>query len=85
MALQNFQYDTIMREYSRRTVQKPQRELEERRQEAFLKVPRLAQIDEEVASLSAARAPFSPGGSGGSLDELKKRDRGSFPRKDLTP
>ena len=71
MALQNFQYDTIMREYSRRQ-SRSRRELEERRQEAFLKVPRLAQIDEEVASLSAARARSLLGGSGGSLDELKK-------------
>ena len=52
MALQNFQYDTIMREYSRRQSE-VQRALEERRREAYSKVPRLLAIDQEVASLSA--------------------------------
>ena len=55
MALQNFQYDTIMREYSRRQSE-VQRALEERRREAYSKVPRLLEIDQEVASLSARKA-----------------------------
>ena len=38
MPLQNFQYDIIMREYSRRQSQ-VQNELEEHRKEAFQKVP----------------------------------------------
>ena len=37
MALQNFQYDIIMREYSRRQSQ-VQHDLEERRKEAFIRV-----------------------------------------------
>ena len=55
MALQNFQYDTIMREYSRRQSE-VQRALEERRKEAYTRVPRLLEIDQEIASLSARKA-----------------------------
>ena len=72
MSLQNFQYDTIMREYSRRQSQ-VQRELEERRREAFLKVPRLAGIDAEVAELSAARARALLNGRGGGTEELRRQ------------
>lgn len=83
MALQNFQYDTIMREYSRRQSQS-RRELEERRREAFHKIPRLAEIDEEVASLSAGKARSLLLGKGGSLDELKEEiARLSFERRSL--
>ena len=49
MALQNFQYDIIMREYNRRQSQ-VQHDLEERRAEAFARVPRLLEIDSEVAT-----------------------------------
>ena len=64
MALQNFQYDIIMREYNRRQSQ-VQHDLEERRAEAFARVPRLREIDSEVAALSAQKArsihsPISP-------------------------
>ena len=55
VALQNFQYDIIMREYSRRQSQ-VQHDLEERRKEAFIRVPRLLEIDQEVAALSARKA-----------------------------
>lgn len=72
MALQNFQYDTIMREYSRRQA-RSRRELEERRQEAFRMVPRLAEIDGEVASLSAQKARALIQNGEGSVEELKKQ------------
>ena len=52
MPLQNFQYDTIMREYSRRQAQN-HRILEEHIAEAYGKIPRLKEIDDEVATLSA--------------------------------
>lgn len=71
MALQNFQYDIIMREYSRRQAQ-VRRELEQRRQDAFRKVPRLAEIDREVASLSAQRARSLLQNGTGSVTDLKK-------------
>ena len=71
MALQNFQYDIIMREYSRRQAQ-VRRDLEQRRQNAFQKVPRLAEIDREVASLSAGRARSLLQSGTGSVEDLKK-------------
>ena len=55
MSLQNYQYDTIMREYSRRQAQN-RRTQEEHQAEAYEKLPRLREIDEEVATLSARKA-----------------------------
>ena len=54
MTLQNFQHDTIMREYSRRESEN-RYALEKRREEVYKKIPRLREIDEEVASLSARK------------------------------
>ena len=70
MALQNFQYDIIMREYNRRQSQ-VQHDLEERRAEAFARVPRLLEIDSEVAALSAQKARSLLQGEPGSVDDLK--------------
>ncbi len=61
MPLQNFQYDTIMREYSRRQAQN-HRILEEHTAEAYGKIPRLKEIDDEVATLSADKVRFHPVG-----------------------
>ena len=52
MPLQNYQYDTIMREYSRRQAQS-RHDLEQRRTAVYAELPRLQEIDREVASLSA--------------------------------
>ena len=71
MALQNFQYDTIMREYSRRQSE-VQRALEERRREAYSKVQRLLEIDQEVASLSARKARALLLGQPASIEELRQ-------------
>ena len=71
MALQNFQYDVIMREYNRRQAH-VQHDLEERRRNAFAKIPRLSQIDQEVASLSAQKARSLLSGGNGSVEDLKK-------------
>jgi DNA replication protein DnaC len=71
VALQNFQYDIIMREYNRRQSQ-VQHDLEERRAEAFARVPRLLEIDSEVAALSAQKARSLLQGEPGSVDDLKK-------------
>lgn len=70
MPLQNFQYDTIMREYSRKQVEN-RRLLEEHRQEAYDRIPRLREIDSEVASLSAAKARSMISGLDRSLEDLK--------------
>lgn len=55
MPLQNYQYDTIMREYNRRQAHN-RRVQEEHLAEAYGKIPRLREIDEEVATLSARKA-----------------------------
>ena len=70
MPLQNYQYDTIMREYSRRQAVN-RRTQEEHQAEAYSKIPRLREIDEEVATLSArkARALITRQESG--LEDLK--------------
>ena len=60
MPLQNYQYDTIMREYSRRQNEN-RRILEEHQKEAYGRFPRLREIDQEVASLAQKKyAPFFP-------------------------
>lgn len=70
MPLQNFQYDTIMREYNRRQTEN-RRILEQRQKDTYLKYPRLKEIDEDVATLSAqkARALLTGGETG--IDDLR--------------
>ncbi len=70
MALTNSQYDTIMREYSRRQ-SRNRTELELHRQEAYRKLPRLPQIDEEVARLSAEKARALLSGRSDTTSDLK--------------
>ena len=72
VALQNFQYDIIMREYSRRQSQ-VQHDLEERRKEAFIRVPRLLEIDQEVAALSARKARSLLLGESDTVERSQKR------------
>ena len=64
-----------MREYNQRQA-RVQHDLEERRRTAFTKIPRLSQIDQEVASLSAQKARSLLSGTGGSVDDLKKEVAG---------
>ena len=70
MPLQNYQYDTIMREYSK-TQSRNRRILEERTQKIYEKIPRIREIDEEVASLSAQKARALLGGESSSMEDLK--------------
>ncbi|MGN8631598.1 ATP-binding protein [Blautia sp. HCP3S3_G3] len=70
MPLQNYQYDTIMREYSRRQAQS-RYDLEQRRTAVYEEIPRLKEIDREVASLSADKARALLGGQDCGLDDLK--------------
>ena len=51
MALTNPQYDAIMRMYNERQL-RHQREQQEHIRIAYEKIPRLAEIDAEIASLS---------------------------------
>ena len=59
-----------MREYSRKQAEN-RRLLEEHRQEAYDRIPRLREIDSEVASLSAAKARSMISGLDRSLEDLK--------------
>lgn len=70
MPLQNYQYDTIMREYSRRQAQS-RYDLEQRRSAVYGEIPRLQDIDQEVASLSASKARALLGGRESGLEDLK--------------
>mgnify|MGYP000258446169 CR=1 FL=1 len=70
MPLQNYQYDTIMREYSKTQAQN-RRILEERTQEIYKKIPRIHEIDEEVATLSAQKARALLSGESSGLEDLK--------------
>ena len=70
MPLQNFQYDTIMREYNRRQTEN-RRILEQRQKDTYLKYPRLKEIDEDVATLSAQKARALLTGSDTGIDDLR--------------
>ncbi len=70
MPLQNYQYDIIMREYSRRQAEN-RRILEEHRREACTKLPRLQEIDSEIAAVSADKARALLNGQEADLDKLK--------------
>ncbi len=62
MPLQNAQYDAIMREYDRKQ-QLHRHELEERRTEVYEKLPRLLQINQEIASTSVRAVRYRLSGS----------------------
>ncbi|MDO4519061.1 MAG: ATP-binding protein [Eubacteriales bacterium] len=54
MSLQNFQYEAIMRQYNQKQARNRQN-FEKRTEEVYAKLPRLSEIDGEIASLYADR------------------------------
>lgn len=68
MPLQNSQYDAIMREYNHRQL-KNRHTLEEHKQKAYGKVPRLMEIEQEIAAVSL-RAIRSRLGAAEQTDDL---------------
>ena len=72
MPLQNDQYDTIMREYSRRQAAS-QRQLTAHREEIYEKLPRVREIDEAVASLCANQARALLNKDRDAVSDLKAR------------
>ena len=70
MPLQNYQYDKIMREYSK-TQSRNRRLLEEHKQEIYAKIPRIREIDEEVATLSTQKARALLSGQASGTEDLK--------------
>jgi len=61
VALQNAQYDKIMRDYNRRQLHN-KHVLDEHVEEAYQRVPRLSEIDNEITSLSMRKARSLLGG-----------------------
>ncbi len=72
MALTNSQYNEIMREYNQLKFRHA-RELEERVQEVYEKVPAIRELEHEIASLAAGQARKLLSGDSNSLQELKFR------------
>lgn len=70
MSLTNTQYDAIIREYNKKQLQN-RREQESRMRTAEKNLPRLAEIDREIASLSLQCARRLLDGQPASIDELK--------------
>lgn len=71
MALNNSQYDAIMRDYYRRQTMH-RRQMEERVREVREKLPRIREIDDEIASASVQCARQLLSGKDNSLSALKK-------------
>lgn len=73
MALENVQYDAIMREYDRRQSEN-RRKLEEHRTRAYRQIPRLKEIQDTIASASVQKIRSRLGGMSqeGSLAYEKK-------------
>ena len=72
MSLTNSQYNEIMREYNQLKFRHA-RELEERVQEIYEKVPSIRELENEIASLAAGQARKLLNGDRNSLKELKIR------------
>lgn len=72
MALTNSQYDEIMREYNQLKFRHA-RELEERVQEIYEKIPAIRELENEITTLAAGQARKLLSGDKNSLQELKIR------------
>ncbi len=72
MALSNTQYDILMRRYETRQL-KNQRIVMDRMQAVYKEIPRLVQIDEEIASLSVKQAKKLMDGDDTALTHLHSR------------
>jgi DNA replication protein DnaC len=67
LALQNAQYDQIMRDYNRRQLNNKHL-FDEHRKKAYDEIPRLAEIDDEIATLSIKKAHSLLGGPSADWD-----------------
>ena len=72
MALQNYQYDMIMRQYNRKQA-KANRILSEHRTYAYSHYPRLRQIDEEIAAQSSSCLRRLLSGEAENTKDLRQR------------
>lgn len=81
MALTNSQYDAVMRQYSRRQAQ-DEHDLEDRRLDAFGKVPQLQELERETARTGASMARRSLAGES-TEEERRKLSYLAQQRRDL--
>lgn len=72
MPLKNHQYQAIMREYDNQQIQN-QRIAEQHREEVYSAIPRLAEIEQQIASLSVQQAKKLLDGESSALTELKDK------------
>lgn len=80
MALSNSQYDLLMRIYEQRQLEDEQR-LRRQRQEAYKRIPALQQTEEEISSVSVAKAKNLLDGDETALASAKETLAGLFTRK----
>lgn len=73
MPIKNHQYNSIMREYDARRL-KSHREAMARREELYAKLPRLKELDDEIAHGSVESAKLSLSGSPEALLSLRARN-----------
>lgn len=72
MPLTNTQYDEIMRGYQQRQLRR-QRLISARKKEIYALLPRLPELDSEIASLSVQKARRLLNGDSNALDDLKEQ------------
>lgn len=82
MPLKNFQYDEILREYDKKQF-RHKHELDRRIQEAFDRIPRLKEIEAEIADLSIKKAKSLLFSQGKPFDLSREIEKLSRERKDL--
>lgn len=80
MALKNYQYNTILREYDNRRL-KNRHILEERKEEVYQAIPELSDIDTEIVSGSVKSAKLSLLGDTSELAKLKARNEALSEKK----
>ena len=80
MALSNSQYDLLMRIYEQRQLEDEQR-LRRRRKEAYERIPKLRRTEEEISSVSVAKAKNLLDGDETALASAKETLAGLFARK----
>lgn len=80
MSLTNTQYNTIMRQYEARQAQN-RRILAQRKEDAYMRCPRLKELEESISSISIAKAKMLLNGQDGALSQLKEELAGLSAQK----
>lgn len=81
MALKNIQYDAIMREYDRKQLLS-RRRAQERTEEIYQRLPRIEEIQKEMASLSARKVRALLRGESDNVRDLKEEIAGLSAEKE---